>query len=244
MNTPASALENLYAVLKDKRTVVPPRIVSDVPRLSDELVERYKNFYIPDISDAIGLLYTMDEGIRPFYEPIERLVGRAFTVKCPPGDNISIRGALGLAQDGDVIVIDWRGYTGACGSGAGALTVPMARGVAGLIIDGAWRDTKEIQALGFPLFSRGINPYSPVRRRPGEINVPVCCGGVVVHPGDLIVADGEGVVVVPFAYAEAVAGVLSVYESKANLQEWVAGQDLAQRRLTDAYVAFVEELGG
>jgi 4-hydroxy-4-methyl-2-oxoglutarate aldolase len=244
VNTSASALDNLYAVLKDKRTAVPPRIVTDVPRLSDALIERYRSFYIPDISDAIGSLYTMDAGIRPFYEPIKRLVGRAFTVKAPPGDNISIRGALGLVQAGDVLVIDWRGYTGACGSGAGALTVPMARGLAGLIIDGAWRDTKEIQRLDFPLFSRGVNAYSPVRRRPGEINVPVSCGGVVVHPGDLIVADCEGIVAVPFAYAERVADALAAYEPKRDLQDWIAGQDLAQTRLADAYTAFVEDLGG
>ena len=239
-----SALANLYKVVKDKRTVVPPRIVADVPRLPDALIARFQKLYVPDISDVVGSLYTMDEGIRPFYEPIGRAIGRAFTVKAPPGDNVSIHGALGLVQAGDVLVIDWRGFTGACGSGAGALTLPIARGLAGLVIDGAWRDTKEIAALGFPLFSRGVNPYSPVRHRPGEINVPVSCGGVVVHPGDVIVADCEGIVVVPSAHAERVADALEPYAPKRNLEEWIEGRDPHSPQLVDAYANFIEDLGG
>jgi len=239
-----SALANFYAVVKDKRTVVPPRVVTGVPRLSDEIVERYRSFYLPDISDAVGVLYTMDEGIRPFYQPIKRCVGRAFTLKAPPADNMSVHGALGMVGAGDVLVIDWRGFTGASASGAGALTLPIARGLAGVVVDGSWRDTKEIQALDFPLFSRGVNSYSPVRHRPGEINVPVACGGVVVHPGDLIVADQEGVVVVPFAYAERVADALTPYKAPANLAEWNATKDPASTRLRDTYLAFIEEIGG
>ncbi len=239
-----SALANFYTVVKDKRTVVPPRIVTGVPRLPDALLERYRSFYLPDISDAIGVLYTMDAGIRPFYEPIKRMVGRAFTVKAPPGDNMSVHGALGMVGAGDVLVVDWRGFLDASGSGAGALTLPIARGLAGVVIDGSWRDTKEIAALDFPLFSRGVNSYSPVRHRPGEINVPVACGGVVVHPGDLIVADQEGVVVVPFAHAERVADALTPYTPMPSLEAWNAAKDPTSTRLADTYRALIEDLGG
>lgn len=239
-----TALDKLYAVIKDKRTVVPPRIVTDVPRLPDALLERYRTLYVPDISDAIGTLYTMDAGIRPFYEPIKRVVGRAFTLKAPPGDNVSIHGALSLAGPGDVLIIDWRGFTGACGSGALSLTSAISRGMAGLVIDGAWRDIDEVRKLDFPLFSRGNSPYSPVRRRPGEINVPVACGGVVVHPGDLIVGDREGVVVVPYAYAERVADALTPYDGPPALEQWLVGRDTTQAKLKEAYANFVAELGG
>jgi regulator of RNase E activity RraA len=202
------------------RPVIGPRIVRGVPRLPDDLLERFRRAYLPDISDAVGQLYTMDSSIRPLYQPVRRLVGLALTVKAPPGDNITIHGALNMAQAGDVLVVDWRGYTEGCGTGAASLMPAVSRGLAGIVVDGGWRDLAELQAIDLPIFGKSIAAFSPPKARPGEINVPVCCGGVIVQAGDVIVADAEGAVVVPRAYAGAVAEALSDYQLRTSLAEW------------------------
>jgi 4-hydroxy-4-methyl-2-oxoglutarate aldolase len=177
--------------------VLPPRWVRHVPRLEDEVLEAFRDWMVADISDAVGPLYTMSPGIRPLYEPIEKMVGRALTVKAAPGDGLTINAALTLCQPGDVVVIDWRGHVEACGGGSHMLRAPIRAGLAGVVVDGAWRDVPDLQGLRFPIFGRGTSPVKRARTQLGEINVPVCCGGVVVNAGDLIVADAEGIVVVP-----------------------------------------------
>lgn len=204
----------------DHRPVIGPRIVRNVPRLPEQVVERFRTAYVPDVSDAVGRLYTMDSGIRPLYKPMPRLVGLALTVKAIPGDNLTIHGALQMVQPGDVLVVDWRGSTECCGTGAGSLMSPIQRGLVGAVVDGGWRDIEEVQAAGFPLFGRSISAFSPPKDQPGEINVPVSCGGVVVDAGDIVVADEEGVVVVPRAYAEQVANALREYQPKRSVGEW------------------------
>jgi regulator of RNase E activity RraA len=207
-----------------KRPVIPPTIVRDIARPPGELVERLGKASVGDISDKVGQLYTMDSGIRPLYQPIPRLVGVALTVKLPPGDNLMVQLALNMARAGDVLVVDWRGYSEACGTGASSMTPAIERGLAGVVIDGAWRDLNELQALGVPVFGRGISPYSPPKARPGEINVPVCCGGVIVCPGDIIVCDAEGCVVVPRAHAQTVADAVPAYRLNTTLDEWRAAR--------------------
>jgi regulator of RNase E activity RraA len=152
---------------------------------------------VADISDAVGRLYTMAPGIRPLYEPIRPTVGVALTVKAVPGDNLAIHGALGMVRDQDVLVVDWLGYTDGCGSGALSLVGPFERGLRGVVVDGGWRDVAELQGHGFPVFGRGEAAFSPAKNEPGEINVPVSCGGVIVEPGDVVVADSAGVAVIP-----------------------------------------------
>jgi regulator of RNase E activity RraA len=220
--------------------VVRPKIVVNVPRPDPQMVARFRRFFVPDISDAVGQLYTMDSGLRPIYEPMGRIAGVAFTAKTPPGDTSTVQRALQMVQSGDVLVVDARGYTGCCGSGAGSLVPAIQRGLAGVVIDGAWRDVSELRALGFPLFSRGISAFSAPKCRPGEINVPVCCGGVVVHPGDIVVCDQEGCVVVPRDEARAVADSLKEYEPKSGLSDWDA--DEIERRKKDTNRRFFEEV--
>jgi 4-hydroxy-4-methyl-2-oxoglutarate aldolase len=184
--------------------VLPPRWIRNVPRLEDDVVEAFRSFLVPDISDAVGSLYTMSPGMRPLYEPIGRLVGRALTVKAPPGDSLTVHGAITLCQPGDVLVIDSRGHVESCSGGSGMLIAPIRQGLAGVVVDGAWRDIPDLQALNFPIFGRGACPVSRSKSQLGEINVPICCGGVVVNAGDLIVADAEGIVVVPRTEATSV----------------------------------------
>jgi regulator of RNase E activity RraA len=200
--------------------LVPPRIGRRTARLPVEVLDRLRRAYVPDLSDAVGALYTMDAAIRPLYEPTPKLVGQALTVKAPPGDNLTVHGALSLVHEGDVLVIDWRGRVEGCATGAGSLVEPVDRGLVGAVVDGGWRDVGELRAMAFPVFGRGIAAYSPPKERIGEINVPVSCGGVVVMPGDVVVGDEDGVVVVPAAYAAVVAGGIRDYRPRLNVDEW------------------------
>lgn len=177
--------------------VVPPRIGATPDRVDPAVLQFLGRVPVADVSDAVGRLYTMGPSIRPLYEPITRTVGVALTVKAVPGDNLAIHGALGTAGEQDVLVVDWLGYTEGCGSGALSLIGPFGRGLRGIVIDGGWRDVTELQGHGFPVFGRGEAAFSPAKSEPGEINVPVCCGGVIVEPGDVVVADAAGVAVIP-----------------------------------------------
>ena len=188
--------------------VVPPRIGPTPPRPDPALLEVFRGTPVPDVSDLVGRLYTMHAGIRPLWAPVPRLVGVALTVKAHPGDNLAVHGGLARVQPGDVLVVDWQGYAEGCGSGAASLVVPAARGLAGVVIDGGWRDVEELRQRGFPVFGRAEVAFSPAKREVGELNVPICCGGVVVEAGDIVVADAEGVVVVPRRHAVAVAAAL------------------------------------
>lgn len=219
--------------------VVPPRIGSPGAPLEAGLEERFRIAHIPDISDAVGRLYTMDTGIRSLYQPAGRLVGVALTVKAPPGDNMAIHGAIHRARRGDVLVIDWQGYLEGCGSGAGSLVPAVDRGLAGLVVDGAWRDIGELRALGLPAYGRGVSPFSPSKVELGEINVPVCVGRVIVEPGDIVVADEEGAVVVPRWCAETVAASLRDYEPRLSPDAW-PHDDL--RRTSEWRASYYDEL--
>jgi 4-hydroxy-4-methyl-2-oxoglutarate aldolase len=201
------------------RPVIPPVINASVERVPEALLDRYRRSYVPDLSDAVGALYTMDAGVKPLYAGMPRVVGQALTVKAPPGDNLTIHGALTMVEPGDVLVVDWRGFVDGCATGASALVVPMQRGLRGVVADGAWRDVGELRAMGFPICARALTAFSPPKDWVGEINVPVSCGGVVVSPGDLVVGDDEGVVVVPQRWAAQVADALTDYEGPKPVGE-------------------------
>lgn len=161
------------------------------------------------VADRVGRLWTMDSGLRPLHPSMPGLVGVAVTVKAPPGDNWAVYGGLNRVFPGAVLVVDWRGHVGGCGGGEKALLPAVDRGLAGVLIDGAWRDVEEIAARGVPVYGRATSPFSPAKRDLGEIDVSVHCGGVVVEPGDVIVGDTDGVVVIPRRHAEDVARSLA-----------------------------------
>jgi regulator of RNase E activity RraA len=214
------------------RPVIRPVINAAVPRVPDALLRRFETAYVPDLSDAVGAIYTMQAAIKPLYSPMRRLVGQALTAKAPPGDNLTVHGALAQVQPGDVLIVDWRGHLDGCATGASTLVVPITRGLRGAVVDGAWRDVAELRALDFPICARGTTAFSPPKDRPGEINVPVSCGGVVVAPGDIVVGDEEGVVVVPRRWAETVLDSLPEHRAPAGLEGYdvPAMTDAAARR--------------
>jgi regulator of RNase E activity RraA len=124
-----------------------------------------------------------------------KLAGPALTVEVRPGDNLMIHAAMALARPGDVLVIDGKGDQTAALMGTIMMTACKQLGIAGVVIDGAVRDSLEIDEMDFPVFSVGTNPNGPTKNVPGRIGHPITCGGVNVRSGDLIVADADGVFV-------------------------------------------------
>lgn len=212
--------------------VVRPRIGAAPERPDPALLDALRSVPMTDVSDIVGRLYTMDPGIRPLYTPITQTVGVCRTVKAYPGDNLAVHGGLGRAGPGDVLVVDWLGYRDGCGSGARALELPIQRGLAAVVIDGGWRDVAELQARGFPVFGRRETAFSPPKREPGELDVPVCCGGVVVEPGDVVVADEGGVATVPRRH---LVDVVQALGARDRTEQAVVSQ--VQQQHTDVFGA-------
>jgi regulator of RNase E activity RraA len=125
-----------------------------------------------------------------------KVAGPAFTVEVRPGDNLMIHAAIMLAEPGDVIVVDGKGDLSAALMGTIMMTAARQRGIAGVVIDGAVRDTLEIDEMDYPVFAAGFNPNGPTKNVAGRIGHPVSVGGVTVNAGDLIVADADGVLAV------------------------------------------------
>jgi len=174
------------------------RLRYEIERPDPETVSGLSRHQTPDISDLMNRLYAMEPEIRNMTDPDLRLVGPALTVKVYPGDNLMVHKALDIAQPGDVIVVDTSSSSLTAVLGDLVCTKARHRGIAGFIVDGLIRDLPAIRRLGdFPVFARDVTPKGPLHRGPGEIGYPISCGGIVVNPGDVIVADLNGVVVVP-----------------------------------------------
>jgi len=149
-----------------------------------------------ELADAAGFPIAMDARIRPVWRGA-RLAGPAFTVRTPPGEFQAVREAIERAPAGAVLVVDGGGELRCALWGDKMSTLALERGLAGIVVDGAVRDVDGIEALGFPVFAAGGVPTPPARERPGELDVPVRCGGLEVRPGDWVYGDSDGVVVVP-----------------------------------------------
>jgi 4-hydroxy-4-methyl-2-oxoglutarate aldolase len=146
---------------------------------------------------------TLSPAIRPLWTPL-RLCGPAFTVQARPGDNLATHWALSVAPAGSVLVISHEGDTSCAGWGEITSAAALARGLRGLVTDGVVRDTEACRRLGFPIFCQGVSIKGTSKAYAGALNVPIVCGGALVVPGDYIVADEDGVVVVPPAEAGAI----------------------------------------
>ena len=172
------------------------RIRTDFPRLDVPLMQDLMQFETPDISDLLNRLYAIDPEIRCLSGNY-RICGPVCTVKVFPGDNLMVHKALDIARPGDVVVVDGSGSRANALIGDIICTKAKHRGIQGFAIDGLIRDLPGIRELGFPVFARGTTPIGPLHRGPGEINFPIACGGTVINPGDVIVGDDAGLVVVP-----------------------------------------------
>lgn len=173
------------------------RVKTEFHRLDSNFMEQFTEFDTPDISDLLNRMYAVDPGVARLTSAHHRLCGPALTVKVFPGDNLMVHKSLDVAMPGDVVVIDAHGSSMNAVLGDLISTKSKHRGISGFVVDGFVRDLPNILELDFPIFARGTTSIGPLHRGPGEINYPICCGGIVVNPGDIIVADGAGIVVIP-----------------------------------------------
>ncbi len=170
--------------------------------LTPEIVEAYQGLPVAAIGDSmsrnVGTI-----GLRQYHGRLETtMCGSAFTVRVRPGDNLMIHKALQLIEPGAVLVVDGGGDLTQALVGGLMRTTCIARQIAGVVIDGAIRDLVEWAEDGMPIFARGHTHRGPSKDGPGEINVPISCGGLVVQPGDLIVGDADGIIAIPASQAE------------------------------------------
>lgn len=168
-----------------------------------DIATRFQQVPTTCISDTMQGLNNMDSAIKPLKEEY-RIVGRAFTVKMPVGDNLTVLKAIREAQSGDVLVIDAKGDTYRAIAGDFIVGLAQTLGIQGIVVDGVIRDIVGIKQLNFPVFCKGTTVAASGKAGWGEVNVPLSCGGASVHPGDIIVGDADGVIVVPSAQAEEV----------------------------------------
>ena len=209
------------------------RIRRDFPRLDASTMKRFQEYDVPDISDALNRLYALDSAITCQTSRRHRLCGPVCTVQVYPGDNLMVHKALDIAKPNDIVVVDAHGVRGMNAVlGDIICTKAKHRGIAGFIVDGLVRDIPGIEHLDFPVFARGTTPVGPLHRGPGEINYTISCGGAVIHPGDVIVADISGIVVVP---RETAGDILERLDSrKAHQETYLAA--VARGEFSNAWV--------
>ena len=195
------------------------RIRLNIERPPAQLVNMFRDFETPDISDILNRMYTMSCELRNLVNN-KPLVGPALTVKVFPGDNLMVHKALDAAMPGDVVVVDTGGSPLNAVLGDLVANKAKHRGIAGFIVDGLVRDLPGLIEAGLPIYARGITPFGPLHRGPGELNYAISCGGIVVNPGDIIVADMSGIAVV----RREVAGdtVMRLRAHRARMQQYVS----------------------
>lgn len=173
------------------------RIFGGMKRPDPAVLEMFRGLPASNINDEMHRLFCMHDYIRLLNpQNAVHMVGTALTVKAPIGDNLFFHKALDMAQEGDIIVVD--GGSGCNRSLAGEIMLRFAqkKKIAGIVVDGCLRDLDGIKKLTMPVYAKGITPQGPYKNGPGEINVPIACGGQVVFPGDIIVGDMDGIVVI------------------------------------------------
>ena len=173
----------------------PPDIIRNFERVPARVVAQAAQFQPAILADVAGRRGAMHGRIKAL-RPRMKLAGPAFTVEVRPGDNLMIHAAIAMARPGDVLVIDGKGDQGSALMGTIMMTACQKLGIAGVVMDGACRDSLEIDEMDFPVFCVGTNPNGPTKNIAGRIGHSVSVGDVTVRAGDFVIADGDGVVVV------------------------------------------------
>ena len=207
----------------------------DFDRVSPEIVAKAAEFAASILADVAGRRGTLDGRITAV-SPGLRMAGPAFTIEVRPGDNLMIHAAMSMAKPGDILVVDGKGDRTCALMGAIMINACKKLGLGGVILDAAVRDIEELRELGFPVYSVGTNPNGPTKFVPGRINWPISCGGASINPGDLIVGDADGVVVIEREKAESLLDLAAnkVADERARIADIVAGRNLRPKWLEGA----------
>lgn len=218
-------------------------------RLPDpELIAAFKAIPTANVADCMGRLSAMNSTIRRLSLPCkDNMVGVALTVKVRAGDNLMIHKALNILTPGDVLVVSNDGGNSQALMGEIMITYAHTRKACGIVLDGPVRDLYSIQAMEFPVYATGSTPAGPFKDGPGEINVPISCGGMSVMPGDVIVGDGDGVIVIARQDAQALlaeAEKYQLFDSKKLLATRAGNADRSwvDRELANKQCEIIEDI--
>jgi len=188
------------------------KIDTNFKRASIEDVNLFKGIAVANIGDCMSRTAAVNSGIKPYNNA--PLLGVAFTIKVAHGDNLMFHKAMDLAQSGDVIVIDAGGTTDRAIFGKLMLNYCKVRGINGVIVDGSIRDSEEISKMDISVYAKGISPNGPYKNGPGEIGTVISFGGQVVHPGDIVVGDKDGIIFIRPSDAKVLAKKVKEVEAK------------------------------
>ncbi len=178
-------------------------IIHTVPRCPDDILDGFREQASATVHEAMGRKGALDPDIKPIAKGM-KVVGRALTVKCHPGDNVMLVKAISMVKQDDVIVVDMGGLVKIGPFGEVLATECKAKKMGGLVFNCSVRDSAEITEMGLPVFSNGLCIRGTAKATLGTINHPISCGDQIIRPGDIILGDDDGVVVVPLEEAEAV----------------------------------------
>lgn len=214
------------------------RIFLKKPEAPQELLDAFSTIPAANISDTMSRLVGMHPRIKLQSAPKNPInVGRALTIKTRSGDNLMLHKALNMAKPGDVIILSNDGgesYRSLIGEIM--FTYLASRGAAGIIIDGPIRDIDAVRKMEMPIYATGTNPAGPYKEGPGEINVPISCGGISINPGDIIVMDEDGVIVIPLQEAETVLKNARAFQEKDEAKLLAAQEGRAKREWVDELI--------
>ena len=207
----------------------------DFERVAPDVVTQASAFAASILADVAGRRGTLDGRIAPL-SPGMRIAGPALTVEVRAGDNLMIHAAMALARPGDVLVIDGKADRTCALMGSIMINACKQLKLGGVVLDGSIRDIDELRELGFPVYSLGGNPNGPTKFVPGRINWPISCGGASVRPGDLVVADADGVVVIEREKASSLLALAArkVADERTRLDDIAAGRNIRPKWLEGA----------